>query len=112
MPVAGGAVAEYTYNLYLDDNFQGRAPGRIIQTAAESTSDGSEAVRIVQALDWRGSVERAAPDGHLLAREKRVLEVRVEAGAYAIDVVSVVTAGKLGSDFRMNPSRLFQCAYG
>jgi hypothetical protein len=103
MPVAGGAVEEYTYNLYLDGTFQGRAAGRIIQTAAESTTDGSEAVQIVQSLDWRGPAEWAAPDGRLLAREKRVLEVRLEAGAYIIDVASVVTAANW--DLTFGPTR-------
>src|SRR5438552_2940223 len=31
MPVAAGRYEEYTYNFYLDDTFQGRAPGQIVE---------------------------------------------------------------------------------
>ena len=38
MPVEGGKFEEYTYNFYVDEVFQGRAPGRLVATDVHARS--------------------------------------------------------------------------
>lgn len=102
MPVATG-FEEYTYNFYLNETFQGRAPGRIVETAATGEALGGNAFRITQTLDWRGPVEWAAPEGRLAARETRSLHCSAEPGMYVIDLESRLAA--LDWDFTLGPTR-------
>jgi hypothetical protein len=103
MPVTHGkGYEDYTYNLYLDETFQGRAPGRIVETGCDGKPDGG-AFRIVQTLDWRGPVEWAAPNGRLAARETRTLWIAVSGGAHVIDVESRLAA--VDWDFTLGPTR-------
>jgi hypothetical protein len=103
MPVTHGkGYEDYTYNLYLNETFQGRAPGRIVEIAYEGKSDG-EAFRIMQTLDWRGPVEWAAPDGRLAAREARTLRIMAQGSTHVIDVESRLAA--VDWDFMLGPTR-------
>ena len=102
MPVANG-FEEYTYNFYLNETFQGRAPGRIVETGFSGEPLGSDAFRITQTLDWRGPVEWAAPEGRIAARETRSLRISVETGMYVVDVESRLKA--LDWDFTLGPTR-------
>lgn len=91
--ITGGARDDLgTYNFYVDDVFQGRAPGTISETAitGEALDDG--AYRIVQTLTWRGPREWAAPNGRSLLVEKRVTEVIAAKQATAIDISTTLTA--------------------
>ena len=111
LPVTHGkGYEDYTYNIYLNDTFQGRAPGRIVETAYTGMPEG-DAFRIVQTLDWRGPSEWAAPDGRLAARETRTLLIRRQAGAHVIDVQSTTRGGRLGLHAWADAPRLFQCAH-
>jgi hypothetical protein len=92
MPAAAGRLEEYTYNFYVNETFQGRAPGRILQTEATGELDEQGRFRIRQSLDWCGPVEWAAPDGRLAAREQRTFVVGIEEDAYVIDVESRLSA--------------------
>src|SRR5437868_12706529 len=47
MPAAGGRFEDYTYNFYLDETFQGRAPGRIIETGIRGERAGPESFRVI-----------------------------------------------------------------
>ncbi|HEY8268928.1 MAG TPA: DUF6807 family protein [Xanthobacteraceae bacterium] len=102
MPVADG-FEEYTYNFYLNETFQGRAPGRIAETGFSGEPLGSDGFRIMQTLDWRGPVEWAAPEGRIAARETRSLKISAEAGMYVIDVESRLKA--VDWDFTLGPTR-------
>ena len=102
MPVADG-FEEYTYNFYLNETFQGRAPGRIVETVFAGEPLGNDAFRITQTLDWRGPVEWAAPEGRLAARETRTLNISAEPGMYAIEVESRLKA--VDWDFTLGPTR-------
>jgi hypothetical protein len=77
----------YAYNCYVNDVFQGRAPGRIVATSLRG-ENAEGGFRIVQTMEWRGPVEWGAPEGRLLMTESRRLAVREVPGAYVIDVVS------------------------
>jgi hypothetical protein len=102
MPAVGGTLEEYTYNFYVDETFQGRAPGRILQTAIAGRPAGP-GYAIVQDLDWRGPPEWAAPAGRLVARERRTLAISPGPDRYRIDVLSEFTAADLA--VKLGPTR-------
>jgi hypothetical protein len=91
MPAHEGRDEIYAYNCYVNDVFQGRAPGRIVESSLRA-EDAEGGCRIVQAIEWRGPVEWGAPAGRLLMTESRRLTLREAPGAYVIDVVSELAA--------------------
>ncbi|HSO47659.1 MAG TPA: DUF6807 family protein [Rhizobiaceae bacterium] len=103
MPAAGNSVEEYTYNFYVNEAFQGRAPGRLVETAVSGREVSPRAFEIVQKIEWRGPVEWAARAGRLAAVERRTITVSVGEAYNRIDVTSQLTA----SDFaiRLGPTR-------
>ncbi len=103
MPVTHGhGFEEYTYNLYLNETFQGRAAGSIFETAHKGAARG-DGYEITQTLDWRGPVEWAAPQGRLAARETRIMRIATEAKMHIIDVESRLEA--VNWDFTLGPTR-------
>jgi hypothetical protein len=102
MPAADGRIEEYTYNFYVDETFQGRAPGALIVIGTRVQNDG-DAVAITQEIEWRGPIEWAAPTGRLAARETRTLTVRTDARMHVIDVDSRLHATDW--DFSLGPTR-------
>jgi Family of unknown function (DUF6807) len=103
MPAADDRFEEYTYNFYVNDTFQGRAPGRIVMTDAKGEAIGSGRYRLSQSLEWRGPVEWAAPEGRVAATETRLLDIGVEPGLYVIDVTSRLAAAEW--DLHIGPTR-------
>ena len=75
VPASEGHTEEYTYNFYLNDVFQGRAPGRIVERECSFALAADGAAVIRQQLDWMGPAEWAAPAGRQILREERVLVV-------------------------------------
>lgn len=102
MPVGDDRFEEYTYNFYVDDTFQGRAPGSIIVTSTSSEPD-ADGIAITQAIDWRGPSEWAAAAGRLVARETRRLHVSTNGRMHVIDVESRLAA--VDWDFSLGPTR-------
>ena len=92
VPATAGTEA-YTYNFYVNQTFQGRAPGRILETACEGAALG-DGYRIEQTLDWRGPPEWGAPDGRVVARERRRFDVAGGEAHHLIDVVSTLEAAE------------------
>ena len=80
---------EATYNLYVNEVFQGRAPGRtwIVSQSAEELSDAH--LRVVQEVEWQGP-EEWGPTGmrRVLARETRTIDIYPGDVANVIDVRS------------------------
>lgn len=103
MPVEGEKFEEYTYNFYVDEVFQGRAPGRLLAGEAAFERLGPDTCRLTQAIEWRGPVEWAAPQGRLAAQETRTLDVALVDGATVIDVTSELAAAEW--DFTLGPTR-------
>lgn len=93
MPAAEGRLEEYTYNLYVNETFQGRAPGRIVEAGIEG-EDTSGGYRVTQQLDWRGPSEWAAADGRLLMTETRSWDVSPGERYHVIDVRSELRAAQ------------------
>ena len=103
MPAADERFEEYTYNFYVNDTFQGRAPGRIVMTGATGGPTGDDSYRLVQSLEWRGPVEWAAPDGRIAATETRTLDIDATPEHYVIDVTSRLAAAEW--DLHIGPTR-------
>lgn len=93
VPAALGMVEEYTYNFYVDEIFQGRAPGRIMETERTGGVLDDGRFRIVQRLDWRGPAEWGAPDGRPVAIETRTTIVEPGRRRHRVDVVSRFECG-------------------
>ena len=111
MPVTHGkGYEDYTYNIYLNDTFQGRAAGPHRRNRLYGHGRKAMAFRIMQTLDWRGPAEWAAPDGRLAARETRTL-ADPPAARRACDRRRVAArGGRLGLHARADAPRLFQRA--
>ncbi len=103
MDVGGGRHEEYTYNFYVNDVFQGRAPGRILEAAVIGEERGPDRFRIVQTLRWTGPSEWAAPDGRVVAEETRTIDVRCGDRCHVIDLRSAVRPTEW--DLRLGPTR-------
>ena len=88
VPVAGGHVEEYTYGFYVNETFQGRAPGHIVEVAREAVERGPGWVRVVQTNEWRGPEEWGAEAGRVVARETRTIDVRPGERCHLIDIHS------------------------
>ena len=83
----------YSYNFYVNDVFQGRAPGRILQTDFQGREQG-DAMVLTQQLQWRGPREWGAPDGRHVLNELRQTHVRHLGAfkAFQIEMRSHITA--------------------
>jgi hypothetical protein len=88
VPGPGSTTELYAYNFYVDETFQGRAPGRILETALAAARHGGDGIALTQAIDWRGPSEWGAPDGRLVLRETRITTVTPAPGAVLIDIES------------------------
>jgi hypothetical protein len=103
MPVGEDRHEDYTYNFYVDEVFQGRAPGRLVETGCRHETLPNGGIRTVQRIEWRGPVEWAAPEGRLAARETRVLTVSATDGGWVIDIDSTLAAAEWA--FTLGPTR-------
>lgn len=103
MPAAGGTVEEYTYNFYVDETFQGRAPGRMIERTCEGTALTGDCFEIVQNIEWRGPVEWATAGGRCVALERRVFTVTMRDRHHRIDIASQLNAGDCA--IKLGPTR-------
>ena len=102
MPAAEGRTEEYTYNLYANETFQGRAPGRIVETGIE-VEQAPQAFHVVQQLEWRGPSEWAAAEGRVLMTETRTSTFRPGERYHLIDVRSVLAAARW--ELTLGPTR-------
>ena len=87
-PAAKGRTEEATYNFYIDDVFQGRAPGRILETDISGEAAAGDLYSVHQLLDWRGPTEWGAPAGRVLARETRTTVFGLTDDVSTIDITS------------------------
>jgi len=88
MPAPAG-IEVYSYNFYVNDTFQGRAPGRIEEVAIDADGDGDgNGLTIAQELLWRGPQEWGAPEGRVILHERRTTHIRHLAShsAFQIDI--------------------------
>jgi len=100
---AGDGFEDYAYNFYVDDVFQGRAPGRQVQERVEGREISSDVFRIEQQIAWRGPAEWAASHGRQAMAETRVTDVTVAASHHLLDVRSTLTP--CAFDLVLGPTR-------
>ena len=94
----------YSYNFYVNDVFQGRAPGRIVQTQLEAQADG-DAMLLTQRLQWLGPREWGAPEGRHVLDETRLTRVRhmADCRAFLLTIRSELSA--VGHPVSIGPTR-------
>lgn len=102
MPGHGGSTEDASYCFYVNEVFQGRAPGRIVEEEF-SYSESAGVCSVRQELVWRGPVEWGSPQGRTIAREVRRTRIEPGAGAYSIDYESVIFADQW--DLLIGPTR-------
>lgn len=98
-----GPDEEHTYNFYVDEVFQGRAPGRILSTGLELGAGAQNRVEVKESCVWRGPGEWGAPRGREIAREQRSVTVGLAKRWHTIDITSVLTP--CGGRLRIGPTR-------
>ena len=79
---------EANYNFYMDEVYQGRAPGRIISKSVDYTEVAEDHLRLVQTLHWQGPPDWANAAGLTLAEETRTIDVYPGDIANVIDIRS------------------------
>lgn len=57
LPFSTDEHEEASYNFYVNDTFQGKAPGRIISVSVENTEVNENRLRIIQTLNWQSPRE-------------------------------------------------------
>jgi hypothetical protein len=103
VPTAPGKHEEYTYNFYVDETFQGRAPGTLISGAPALVRLDASRCTIEIPVEWRGPVEWGASQGRIIARETRRLTVSQAVNAWVLDVDSELAAAQW--DLALGPTR-------
>jgi len=103
VPSAEGKIEEYTYNFYVNETFQGRAPGKILSMGAIGETLEPAGYRIIQTLEWRGPPEWGAPETRLIMHEKRTFDLTPGQTHYVIDVRSELRAADY--DIELGPTR-------
>jgi hypothetical protein len=88
MPLAGGRFEEATYCFYVNETFQGRAPGRILEEWVQGTEHIPGHFRVTQRLNWRGPSEWGADQGRVVAKETRITDFQPGEVAHVIDISS------------------------
>jgi hypothetical protein len=94
----------YSYNFYVNDVFQGRAPGRIVQTQLEAQEDG-DAMLLTQRLQWLGPREWGAPEGRHVLDETRLTRVRHMADCHAFQLTIRSELSAVGHPVSIGPTR-------
>ncbi len=78
-----------TYNLYANNVFQGRAPGRTWSVDVGATELAPDHLRVVQTIQWQGPEEWGATDGRrVLALETRITDIRPGDVVNTVDIRS------------------------
>jgi hypothetical protein len=94
----------YSYNFYVNDVFQGRAPGRIVQTQLQAQEDG-DAMLLTQRLQWLGPREWGAPEGRHVLDETRLTRVRHMADCRAFQLTIRSELSAVGHPVSIGPTR-------
>ena len=91
MPGHGGSREDASYCFYVNEVFQGRAPGRIVEESFSYAQEGSAPVCLVeQSLIWRGPVEWGSQEGRVILREARTTRIEIVEDFCLLDVSSTL----------------------
>jgi len=80
--------ARANYNFYMDETYQGRAPGKILSNSVDIIEVAENHLRLVQTLHWHGPPDWANADGFILADETRTIDIYPGDVANIIDIRS------------------------
>ena len=93
VPKMSPLTEEATYNLYVNNVFQGRAPGRIWVADTTSEEISESHLRVTQDIEWQGPEEWGAPPAvpgpfgrRVLARETRTYDIHPGRVANVVDL--------------------------
>jgi hypothetical protein len=103
LPYAQGEVEEAVYNFYVNETFQGRAPGRIEALTTTWQPAESGRLQIDQELAWRGPGEWGAAPGRVVLKEARRWEITPGEQMHVIDLRSRLAAATW--DIVLGPTR-------
>jgi len=103
VPVAGGHTEEYTYCFYVNETFQGRAPGRILEVGREAAERSLGRFLVVQQNEWRGPAEWGSAEGRVVAHETRTMDVRPGPSHHLLDIRSHLEPTQW--EFTIGPTR-------
>ena len=91
VPAISTLTEEATYNFYVNNIFQGRAPGRIVAVGIDSGEVSEDHLQVVQSIQWQGPEEWGAPQPlgrRILAEETRTIDIFPGDIANVIDIRS------------------------
>ena len=88
LPFAQDKVEEAVYNFYMNEPFQGRAPGRIEVIETTWSAPEEDRLQVRQQLAWFGPREWGAENGRRVLRETRSWELIASEKAHIIDITS------------------------
>ncbi len=103
LPYADDAFEDATYNFYVGETFQGRAPGRILGVDMQCAELAADHLQITQTLEWQGPEEWGARPRRTIAIETRILDIIAGQDAHYLDVHSHLRATEW--DFSIGPTR-------
>lgn len=83
-------IERHDYGFYVDEVFQGRAPGHIRQGRLDLVAQSDHSALVEQQLDWIGPAEWGAPEGRHVLHERRWTAVTCVQGALILDITSDV----------------------
>ena len=83
----------YDYCFYVNEVFQGRAPGSIAMTSIELRDASPVQATICQQMQWLSPREWGARDCRVVMHETRTTKVRREDQAHVFDMTSELRAG-------------------
>ncbi|MCY4114537.1 MAG: PmoA family protein [Chloroflexi bacterium] len=93
-----------TYNLYANNVFQGRSPGRTWSVDVNATELAPDHLRVVQTVEWQGPEEWGAADGRrVLAVETRITDIRPGDVVNTVDIRSQLRPTEW--DLTLGPTR-------
>jgi hypothetical protein len=103
LPFSTDAYEDASYNFYVNETFQGRAPGRILSLSVETHEVSETHLRLIQTLNWQGPPEWGAAEGRILAVETRTIDIYPGDLANLIDIRSQVRPTEW--ELRIGPTR-------
>ncbi len=84
-------IERYDYGFYVDEVFQGRAPGHIRQSDINLVAESDDCALVAQSLEWIGPTEWGASGGRHVLAEQRWTAVSLTKTALILDITSEVS---------------------
>ena len=96
-------IERYDYCFYVNEVFQGRAPGLIRMSGIKLQAVSHDQATVRQEMQWVSPREWGVPDGHIVMFETRTTTISCADQAYVFDVSSELRAGE--SPIEIGPTR-------